>query len=475
MNRKKLLFYIFSYCLLHTFEKRLQAQAISAGGRHSLAICADSTVVAWGYNGFGQLGNGNEIEQHSGTAVIGLTKIIHVAGGLFHSLFVHNDGSVFSCGRNATGALGVGGTTNAFIPLLIGSLSKTKKVAAGGEHSLFLSEDGSVWACGQNASGQLGDGSNQTKTSPVRISGLSDVVQLAAGAEFSLFLKSDGSVWACGHNGFGQFGNGSKKSSNVPVHINGLSGIVQISAGEWHSTFVDKDGRVYTCGRNQYGQLGDGTTTDKELASLVPGLDDILMAEAGGIHTVFVKRDGSVFACGLNSGGNNNGQLGDGTTIDRSSPVGVIPAWFPGDIIHAEATRENSLFVRSDGSLWASGRNNYGQLGIGAFSNNNAATALPATAVCKTVWLTAAEDPKEVHSINIYPNPTQNSIYVDTQADLTDVSIVVSDVSSRPIHIWENVQEKTLKLDLDLNAGMYFLKIVKDHKLLTCRKLMIQK
>lgn len=90
------------------FIAPLTAQMIAAGGRHSLAICDDSTLRSWGYNGYGQLGNGNIMEQHSGVPVVNLSQVKQVAGGLFHSIFVKSDGTVWACGRNNNGPLGDG-------------------------------------------------------------------------------------------------------------------------------------------------------------------------------------------------------------------------------------------------------------------------------------------------------------------------------------------------------------------------------
>ena len=108
------------------------AQNISAGGRHTLIICEDSTVQSWGYNGFGQLGNGNFIEQFSGVKVFGLSDVVFVAGGLFHSIFIKQDGTAWTCGRNKLGPLGDGSTTDRNIPVQVNTLTEIIQAAAGG-------------------------------------------------------------------------------------------------------------------------------------------------------------------------------------------------------------------------------------------------------------------------------------------------------------------------------------------------------
>ncbi len=449
------------------------SQRMAAGGRHSLAICADSTVEAWGYNGYGQLGSGNIVEQHSGTQIIGLKSVVQVAGGLFHSLFVKSDGTVWSCGRNPLGPLGDGTNMDKTVPVKVLGLTDIIQAAGGGEHSLFLKNDGTVWACGNNSSGQLGDGTNTNKNTPVQVSMLTDIVQIAAGAEFSLFLKKNGTVWACGHNGFGQFGNGTNTYSKVAIQISGLSDIIQISGGEWHSLFVKNDGSVFSSGRNQFGQLGDGTTTDKNKADFIPTLTGVIQAEAGGIHSVFLKNDGTVWSCGLNSGGNNNGQLGDGTAVDKHIPVQVISSWGVGTIVRAEATREHSLFLNSDGKLWATGRNNYGQLGYGAFTTPNSLNPIFSNKVCNTFPTSLKGTKFWENEIQLFPNPSNGTIYFKATKEISLIEIV--DKIGRKVYSHANIhQNKFIEINLfHLPSGIYFLKMMDSNLILSTKKLMI--
>ncbi|MBK8450344.1 MAG: hypothetical protein IPL42_10105 [Saprospiraceae bacterium] len=127
------LFLVFIFCQPHVSY----AQLVAAGGRHSLAICSDSTVHSWGYNGYGQLGNGRILEENKGVKVTGLSGIIQVAGGLFHSLFVKQDGTVWACGRNPLGPLGDGTIENKTTPVQVVGLTNIIQAAGGGEHSLL--------------------------------------------------------------------------------------------------------------------------------------------------------------------------------------------------------------------------------------------------------------------------------------------------------------------------------------------------
>ncbi len=413
------------------------------------------------------------MEQHSGTQVIGLDGIVQVAGGLFHSLFVKSDGTVWSCGRNSLGNLGDGTNTDKTTPVQVLGLTNVIQAAGGGEHSLFLKSDSTVWACGNNSSGQLGDNSNINRNTPVQVSGLSGVIQVAAGAEFSLFLKADGTVWTCGHNGYGQFGNGTNTSSKVPVLVGSLSGIIQISAGEWHSLFLKNNGTVYSSGRNQYGQLGNGTTIDMNIASIITTLSGITQVEAGGLHSVFLKNDGSAWSCGLNSGGNNDGQLGDGTSVDRHTPVQVISSWGSGSIVRVEATREHSLFLKSDGALWATGRNNYGQLGNGSFTSSNSLTPVLSSAVCDLIQTSVDLTDIKEDEIQIFPNPSSGAFYIKSSIEILQIEII--NIFGETAVSFKDIPEPSfIEINLTANSkGVYFVRIMNSRKNIIVKRIWI--
>jgi alpha-tubulin suppressor-like RCC1 family protein len=203
------------------FSNHSFAQRIAAGGRHSLAICVDSTVEAWGYNGYGKIGNGNQAEQQSGTQVIGLIGVIHVAGGLFHSIFVKNDSTVWYCGRNTLGPLGDGTNADTSTPVQVSEIVDIFQAEAGGIHSVFLRNDGSVWSCGLNSgdnnNGQLGYGTSVDKLSPVQVIstwGDRSMVRAEETRAYSLFQVADRLLSAAGRNNYGQLGYGEFTTFN---------------------------------------------------------------------------------------------------------------------------------------------------------------------------------------------------------------------------------------------------------------------
>ena len=414
------------------------------------------------------------MEQNTPTAVSGLSNVTQVAGGLFHSLFLKSDGAVWACGRNSMGQLGDGTNANKNIPVQANGLSNIIHTAGGGEHSLFVKNDGTVWSCGLNSSGQLGDGTTTSKTTATQISGLNGIIKAAAGAEFSLFLKNDGTVWACGHNGNGQFGNGTTTTSTTPVQISGLTNVIQISAGEWHSLFVKNDGTIWASGRNNYGQIGDGTNIDKSAFFQITALSGIIHAEAGGIHSVFLKSDGTVWACGLNSGGNNDGQLGDGTAVDKLSPVQVISNWGSEIIIRAEAAREHSTFLTENGTIWSCGRNNYGQLGNGVFSPGNSTSPVLSSSACTILSTTTNNFENNDFKFTVFPNPFSTQTTLQADKLFHNATLTVYNSFGQKVTQIKNINGQSVTLFRDnLPNGLYLLYFTAENKITTSGKLVI--
>ena len=299
------------------------ASAIAGGRYHSLALKPDGTIWAWGYNAYGQLGDGTTINRSNAVQVSGLNGVIAVSGGIQDSLALTSDGTVWAWGFNAYGELG-NGTNSGYnpnpTPVQVSGLNGVVAIADGGS-GLALKSDGTVWAWGYNGSGQLGDGTTTNHYTPVQVSGLNGVIAVSGGDGTSLALKSDGTVWAWGVNDFGQLGDGTEdyNSHPVPVQVSGLDGVVAIDGTFDHSLALKSDGTVWAWGYNGYGQLGDGTIIDRYTPVHVNGLNGVVAVAGGLDYSLALKPDGTVWSWGYNG----YGELGDGTTSERNSPVQV--------------------------------------------------------------------------------------------------------------------------------------------------------
>jgi alpha-tubulin suppressor-like RCC1 family protein len=207
----------------------------------------------------------------------------------------------------------------------------------------------------------LGDGTGRFSVNwPEKIVS-SNVVAVACGLWHSLFLKSNGSLWDMGYNAEGELGNGTFNNADRPMQIVS-NDVVAISAGGNHSLFLKTDGSLWAMGWNHDGELGDGTFyTNAPWGTNKPEqiVASNVVAIAGGLqHSLFLKSDGSLWA----TGGNLYGQLGDGTqNTFRNVPEQVVP----NGVVAIAAGNYYSLFLKSDGSLWVMGQNQTGGLGDG--------------------------------------------------------------------------------------------------------------
>ena len=224
---------------------------------------APGTVVAWGQNSFGELGNATTTNSLTPTQVQGiggvgqLTNVVAVAGGGYHSLALRSDGSVVAWGNNSAGQLGDGTTTTRTTPVPVegiggaGTLTGVVAVAGGGYHSLALRSDGTVVAWGYNGDGELGNGLLTSRATPglvKDISGvgpLTGVVAIAASQESSMALRADGTVVA-----WGTYPGDGSTLRFLPVQVSGLGGlgqlggVVAIAAGGEHGLALRSDGSV---------------------------------------------------------------------------------------------------------------------------------------------------------------------------------------------------------------------------------------
>jgi len=221
--------------------------------------------------------------------------------------------------------------------------------------------------CGQQGTdpGHEAEGSQQAAISRTR-----PRVKLAASRTHSLAIRSDGTVWAAGQNDAGQLGQVGPVSSSTPLQAPGLTGAIAVAAGDWHAVVLRSGGTVWAWGDGSHGQLGtpefpDGPDWRRATPAQVPGLSGVVAVAAGFWHTLAVKSDGTVWSWGSN----NEGELGDGGLVNRRYSPGQVPGLT--NVVAVSARRFTSFAIRSDGTLWGWGSNDYGMLGIGNHSSNS--------------------------------------------------------------------------------------------------------
>jgi alpha-tubulin suppressor-like RCC1 family protein len=335
---------------------------VAAGATHTLTARADGTVWAWGANASGQLGNNTTTASSTPVQVTRMGAVRRgqntVAAGGTHSLAVRTDGTVLAWGANGNGQLGNGSTTNSSVPVQVSGLTGVVAVAAGTSYSAALRSDGTVWTWGLNTNGQLGDNSTTQRTTPVQASGLTGAARISAGGSHMLAVRTDGTAWSWGANGGGRLGLGDTTQRNVPTQITTLTGVGGVAAGADHSLAVRTDRTVASWGGNGNGQLGLGDTTQRTSPTTVAGLTGVAAVSAGSSDSFSLRTNGTAAGWGINA----SGQLGDGTTTQRTAPVAVGSL---SGAVGIAAGGQHTVAARPDGAVWSWGANGSGQLGNG--------------------------------------------------------------------------------------------------------------
>ena len=352
-----------------------------SAGSHSIILMWDGTVWAWGANTLGQLADDTNVSKSIPQRVklsdgSILKDIESVIATEYNSYYLTESGRVWASSNWST-------TGRSELEQIINQdgtpFSGVVKLSAGLGQVVFLMGDGTVWAVGRNNNGQVGDGTTTDRTYPVQVknsdgSFFTGVKDVSAAGYHTMYLKQNGEVWGAGFNHDGQLGNGTYDSSPFPVQMINQDGtpfneVVALSGGTRETSFLKKDGTVWAVGKNNYGQLGDGTTTSRNHPVQVTKSDgqpltSVKSIDSGHYFSVFYLEDGTIWSVGRN----DTGQLGDGTTTNRSRAVQLIndpnSRFFQSEIINYSAGG-HVLFQLKDGSVWAMGNNSSGQLGDG--------------------------------------------------------------------------------------------------------------
>jgi len=378
--------------------RNARPSGIAGGGdMYSLALKSDGTVWSWGKHDSCLLGDGSEVwNRTTPVQVVGpsgqgyLTNVVAIGTGVYasHSFAVKSDGSLWAWGINWEGQLGINEYGSRNYPVQVlgpggqGYLTDIVAAASGVVHSIALKSDGTVWAWGGNYNAQVGPyGWNVLTPAQVKEAGdpenLENVKAISAGWTHNVALKNDGTVWGWGSNFECQLGNGANCTGYTayaqrvasPDGQGYFTGVVGISAGCAQNLAVKSDGTVWAWGNNEHGELGDGTTENRTRPVQVVGpggigyLTNVVAVAAGTYHSLALKSDGTVWAWGFNV----DGELGNGTEVGSTTPVQVVGPGGQGHLTNVVAIAGadwHSLALKNDGTVWAWGYNEEGQLGI---------------------------------------------------------------------------------------------------------------
>ena len=380
------------YAAVNNNNSCLTLTGISDGTVHSCGLTAAGGVMCWGDNSVGELGNGTLTSSTTPVTVVGLGGVVTkvVAGSYGTCAVLATTGAVQCWGLNGYGQLGNGMTTNSSSPVNTQGLSGVIDLQAGAAHYCALTKGGAVECWGENNWGQLGNSTTTYLPSsvPVVVTGLStgittiavghgDIANLGVGAGcHACAINTAGSVQCWGANQLGQLGNNTSTSSTAPGPLVGVfPPAIAITAGQLHTCMLFNNGSVDCWGSNTYGELGAGVAdaSAHEIPQAVPDFNGNVTAIAsGGIHNCALTKTGATLCWGYNGAG----QLGDGTTTNRSTPTPlVLPA---GVTLTGIPTLglSDSFAVSTTGPVYGWGYNANGQLGDGTTSNRSNLTPI---------------------------------------------------------------------------------------------------
>lgn len=331
--------------------------SIATGDSHSVALKTDGSLWVWGWNRYGQLGDGTCTDYATPDRIGEDKDWAAVFAGGDQSFAIKDDGTLWGWGANYRGQLGDGTRENRHVPTQIGTDSNWAALSTELHNTVAVKTDGTLWAWG-NMSWCLGpcDIGEYDELFPVRIGQDSDWMDVSASDVFAVALKSDHTIWAWG----GRYLYYSKTYPE-PVQIGDDADWASVSAGDRHVVALKMDRSLWTWGWSFYGVLGNGVSgIDKtELEPLRITTDnDWAFVRGGNTQTFAIKEDGTLWAWGKNS----KGALADGTVIDRSIPTLTD---FGGRWRKIATGRDHYVGMQRDGTLWAWGKDDHGELGAG--------------------------------------------------------------------------------------------------------------
>ena len=374
-------------CLLLSMQIGAQCwQSFDPGFNHSTAINTDGRIRTIGYNGYGQIGDGTNIERRVFT-LAGASRYIAVSGGGNHTMGLRDDGTLWTWGRNVQGELGLGVAGNQNIPMQVGTDNSWTKIWAGSFNCFAQKSDGTLWSWGHNYYGQLG----HPGSAPQQVGLDTDWLEVSPTPNFTIAIKTDGSLW--------QWGAAPGGGGAVPLRLGTANDWIMAKGGDEHVIALKADGSIWTWGSNEYGQLGNpNLNPDGSLMRRVGTDNDWNMVAAGQDHCVALKSNGSMWSWG--DGG--YGALGLGNVQDFNTPqmVGTATDW-----VMVKSHGAHNMALKSNGVLHSWGENTYGQLGV-VYPNGNTPSLSPCPSLLNTESFAQ-------NAFSVFPNPVSDVLEIN--------------------------------------------------------------
>jgi alpha-tubulin suppressor-like RCC1 family protein len=440
-------------------------EQFAAGSDHIIALKTDKTLWGFGRANAGQLTTQNNSHQLTPLQISSLTDWYSIWAGGLNTFAIKNNGTLWATGANNSGSLGKGTTGVQYSFTQIGLATNWKKLATNGQHTIGIRTDGTLWGWGQNDASQLGQGSpTPSEYSPIQIGTTIGWVDIAVTslAKASVAIKNDGTIWGCGTGNnilFGLVGTNSPTLTQIGTDTNWQ----KVHAGNGFIIAQKTDGTLWiwgTGGNGEIGNITDIATTPYQLTT-----DTWKDFTAGSQRNYGIKTNGTLWAWGRNT----EGQLGDGTFVNKNVPtqIGTATDW---DRIYASGNT-TTLGVKTDGTVWVWGSNNYGQFGNGNALNVGSNVPLQNTLLCATLGV----DGFTKTNFKVYPNPASDQVQIsyDTNSEAT---IELYDMQGKLLKTMQTVGlQGTVSIPLNnLSRGLYLVKFVTNDGVKQVEKLVVE-
>jgi len=328
-------------------ESKLRADMIATGEEFSLVVASDGSLWSTGRN------NGIQEARSARQFVQVGSDVQAVAAHNDALFFIKNDKTLWASGQNRYGQLGDGTSMAKTTPVYI--TDNVRSVASGLSHTMILKHDGTLWVNGYGVNGQLGLESMRSTDVPMKV--MTDVVSIASANQTSYAIKTDGTLWAFGANDKGQLGNSQSFFNNVTSPIQVADEVQAVAAGSSHVLILKNDGTLYAAGNNAKGQFGFAEPTSH--AMFVKIADGVKGIQAKESYSLIIKEDNSLWFAGSNNTGITGPHRSE-WAIDSTSFKKLMD-----DVAHVSAGRFHMLALKTDGTVFTWGYNQYGQLGDG--------------------------------------------------------------------------------------------------------------
>lgn len=361
------------------FDVHLLWASVSAGAWHSCGISVAGGAYCWGWNHYGQLGNGTLSDDSVPVPIAGGLRFATLSGGGQHTCGITSTGGTYCWGDDEFGELGNGDTTHSSLPVAVTGGLFFATVSAGDEyHTCALTSRGAAYCWGRNSNGQLGTGDTVRSATPVGVSGGYIFVAVSAGSRHTCGLTTAGAAYCWGDNTYGQLGVADTISRATPVAVSGGLTFAALHSGYFHTCGLTSAGVAYCWGQNG-GGLGNGATANSAVPVQVSGSLSFTALNAGSGFTCGIAADGAAYCWGSNV----DGQLGTGSVVGSVTPAAVAGGGLSFSSVNPGAF--HTCGVTTIGAAYCWGFDNYGQLG--SPPNRRRICANPFARPRCTIWI----------------------------------------------------------------------------------------